>query len=532
MFVRRGLIVLPGLDFDGADGGDPQTQLIWENVYEPLVYYPLTQKGTSLIPDLTRLEGRLAKSWTQDGLEWTFELNQGVKSPYGNELTADDVVWTVARAKSVSYTSTVTWFLYNAGGILGPAAVAPQATAADKALHGEVVKLDKYTVKFTQFEHSVLFPGVLAVTHLSILDSTEMKKHATTADPWAHGWMENQGAAGFGPDQISSWVKGSSIVLEANPNYYRPHPHFKKVTITAVPEPESRLTALEAGSADMAGSLAAAEYSQYAKSGNGLTYTWFGNGTTILVLNYNTEPWGGGGDAARARLLRQAIAYAIPYSLIIDKDYYGQAQQLTGEIAPSFVDATSYPGMYDLNLDKAKSLLSQAGYPGGKGLSGPGLTLNYAAERQSLLEPVATDIQTYLAMIGITITLAPIPEAQLDAGINVSKAIPFALYDDAFSLIPDAGYLLQGSYVTESVAGRSTAPNYSNPMVDKLWKESVSLTGQARANSLSQAQNILMQDLPTIPLIIQPTQAAARKGIVSWSPTMTEGTHFAYLTEA
>jgi peptide/nickel transport system substrate-binding protein len=515
------------LDFDGADGADPGTQIAWENIYEQLVYYPLVRKGDEMLPDLTNVQGRLAESWTQDGLEWTFKLRQGVKSPAGNELTADDVIWTVARAKSVSGQDPVTWFLLNAASILGPEPLAPNATAKDKELQGEVVKIDKYTVKFTQFAHNVLFPGVLAVIHLSIFDSTEVKKHATASDPWAHEWLNNSGAAGFGAYGIKSWTKGSSLVLEANPNYYRGAPEFKTINIQSVPEPGSRLAALSGGSADLAGNLTPPEYASLATTG--ATFTWFGNVTTMLILNYDSEPWSGGGDATKARLLRQAVAYAIPYSSIISSAYAGQAQKLNGQIPPTFVGAVNFPDLYPTDLDKARARLAQAGHANGAGLSGPGLELSYAAENQAILEPVATQIQTSLKSIGINITLKPTPSASLAASIDVSKNVPFALYDHALSLIPDAGYLVQGAYVSLKVAGRSIAPNYSNPVVDRLYLKEKTLSGSARDAVLKQIQDILMDDLPMIPLVINPTQLGARKGITNWVPTMTAGTHFWYL---
>ena len=61
---------------------------------------------------------QLATSWSKSGLTWTFKLRQGVKSCAGNEFTADDVVYTFQRAKSVSGAAPAAWFLSNVGAVL------------------------------------------------------------------------------------------------------------------------------------------------------------------------------------------------------------------------------------------------------------------------------------------------------------------------------------------------------------------------------------------------------------------------------
>ena len=115
--------VAPSIDMDGANGAQPQTQEIIDNLMDPLVTYSTKLKNGILVPNYnisqTQFLPRLAQSYTKSGQTFTFKLRKGVKSCAGNELTADDVVWTFARAKSVSGASPIAWFLSNTAGVLG-----------------------------------------------------------------------------------------------------------------------------------------------------------------------------------------------------------------------------------------------------------------------------------------------------------------------------------------------------------------------------------------------------------------------------
>ena len=102
------------LDYDGPAGNHPASQTGFHNLIEPLVDYAAgkVEDGTQLL-DFTKFEGALAESWSFDQatLTWTFKLRQGVKSCAGNTFTADDVLYTYARAKSLTGKAPIGYFL-------------------------------------------------------------------------------------------------------------------------------------------------------------------------------------------------------------------------------------------------------------------------------------------------------------------------------------------------------------------------------------------------------------------------------------
>jgi peptide/nickel transport system substrate-binding protein len=112
-----------GLNYDGPSAAIPASQQGMVTLMEPLIMYKAgaaNDTGVTL-PDFSQYEGRLAESWTFDeaSLTWTFKLRQGVKGCNGATFNADDVVYTFARAKSVSGAAPIGWFLSNVGSIKG-----------------------------------------------------------------------------------------------------------------------------------------------------------------------------------------------------------------------------------------------------------------------------------------------------------------------------------------------------------------------------------------------------------------------------
>lgn len=342
----------------------------------------------------------------------------------GNELASEDVVWTFARGKSVSGAIPCSWFLSNVAGLMGAEIFDPKAPKDVKELKGEVVAVDRYTVQFKQFEANALFPSVLAIFCHNIFDSTLAKQKATAKDPWAHDYINGGGGAGFGPYCLKDWKKGTEAILEANPNWWHRAPDFKDVTIRKVPSSSNRISALYSGAADVITGLSPQEFNSVRRSGKAKVLSSFTNRNLVLGMNYKTAPWDGGGDPAKARLLRQAVAYAIPYNAILANNYFGAGRKWDGLINSSFYGAKRYPGRYTTDVARSKALLAKAGHPNGQGLEGPGLSLTFVAERAQVFEPTANTIRTALAKVGISIEFTPISQAEFSDRLSTKHDMP------------------------------------------------------------------------------------------------------------
>ncbi len=519
---RKSLIILQptaaeALDWDGPQASSSATQELDSQVYRPLIDYEWVKNGDILEPQFASLVGSLAEGWEQDGLEWTFRLKQGLFSSAGNELTAEDVVWTFERAKRGIADAAFACgaFLAFVGSVFTADIYGENPNVE---LEGEVEAIDKYTVKITQFEVNEVWPGPLAVFCLLILDSTAAKELATDDDPYAFDALNNVTSAGFGWYEIESWDKGAEVVLKANENLID-EVEFTDITIRGVSASATRIGALLSGDADVVTGLSPQEFDEVSREEGVKVLSWFGNLFLTLGLNYLIPPWDGGGDPQVQRLLRQAVAHAIPYDNLINEVFFGQARKWDSVITTGFKGQVAFPGRYTEDLDLAASLLAEAGFPNGDGLASDGLTLNYIAEEQSRFEPAANFIRSNLEQIGVSIELGPIPAADFATRHSVTWDMPM-FFNQNTSIAADPGYMTQLYFLPADAGGLVNASNYGSPELSEIFNRQRSASGQERIDIQAEMQAVLIEDLPQIPVVEPAVQIALREDLTDWQPRL------------
>jgi peptide/nickel transport system substrate-binding protein len=503
------------LDNDGPSSNYAPTQTGLYNLMEPLVQYSIAKKNEdgSETYDFHKFVPALAESWSFDPATdtTTFKLRHGVKSCAGNEFSADDVVYAFARAKSISGQAPIGAFLASVASVagFGPELYAKTPEAiAKRALGGEVTKIDDDTVTIRQTSANQLLLPVLTIFGLLIYDSKEMKAHATPDDPWSHLYANTTNAPSFGPWCLDSWRKDEDFVVRANPNYYGGRPYFDRIIYRKVPQSANRIAILRSGSAGMVEGLNPKEFDSL-RSARGVKVVGdYLNSTLLMLLNFQVKPF----DDPR---VREAIAFAIPYDDIIKTSYFGQAHQWLGLIPSSYPGYHKPSVSYDYDPEKAKALLAAAGYPDGKGLDAfpDAFKLSYAAERESILGPTATLIQTRLRALGIQVQLDPLPAAQLADRQLVKKDLPFSLYDQSKPIGVDPNYAL-GLYFLTPPLSSNNMTHFSDKRLDELALEAKTETDPAkRQQELDAAQDILMEKLPWIPIVETKLQFAMQDAI-------------------
>ncbi len=508
---------------DGATSSVVTNWVGWNNMLEPLVYFPKGEVGAGGVQlyKFGEFEGRLAESWSYDPatLTWTFNLRKGVKGCNGATFNADDVLYTFARAKSVSGSSPIGWFLASTGSVDGftPAVFAPdESGVAARKLGDEVKKIDDYTVQVRQSGPNQLFLTVLTIHGLLIFDKETMEANATEDDPWSHNYANNVNVAGFGAYCLESWDEGSEFVLSSNTDYYRGVPFFDRVIVRKVPQTSNRLAILRAGQADIAERLTPKEYENLRNAGNVKVVETYGNKNLYLILNYNVPPF----DNV---LVRKAIAHALPYQRIIDTSYFDKARKWASLVPSAFPGFHAASTQYDYNPEKARALLAEAGYPEGKGLEAfpDAFKLVYVLEVESVVGPSATLIRSALQDIGISIALDPIPMAQYGDRELVKRDLPMGLTDHIVPIGPDAAYATLLSFVSVAKGGVLNSANFSSDLLDNLLFGSlVEVDNNKRNEMLAEIQEIMMDEIPVIPIVEYITQVATGSDItgISWQP--------------
>jgi peptide/nickel transport system substrate-binding protein len=514
--------ITPCLNTEGNCGVDDALLTLYGNIAEPLVWWPISEeKDGVLLPNYkTPYEGfepRLAESWEKDGTKWTFNLRQGVISCAGNEFTADDVVYTWQRFKAAEEGSLpIGMFLATVGSVL---------TESGELLDSEVRKIDDYTVEINQLNENGLFPAVMTVSTMRPLDSVDMLSHATDDDPWSHDYANTEGLGSFGPYCITEWDKGNQITLEANEAFYRQPEQFTKVTIIKVPSIANRIASLQSGDADMITQLSPKDMGTLKDDPNVNLLYHFNTRYTNLMLNFNFEPW----SLPVGKQIAEAMAYAIPYDAIISDDYNDIAQFHEGFVVSA---STGYKptlaGQFSTDIEKAKQILADAGFPNGEGLEqyAEGLQIFYIAERSDTLEPLMNRIRTSLAEAGIPITLNPIPTVEYQSRHCNEKDLSIVLRDDEKAFVPDTVYASLLFYVSTENGALCNGGNWVNAEFDELYAQASVSAGDDRIALMDQMQEILALELPVIPIAEAPAAIAYRAGITGWRGGPDDGTNY------
>ncbi|MCS7002999.1 MAG: ABC transporter substrate-binding protein, partial [Dehalococcoidia bacterium] len=231
------LAIPPGrVGFDAEQGGV-------NGDFHRLCYARLFQYApaglVAAVPDVVPW---LAESYavSEGGARYTIRLRADVRSPFGNPLTADDVVWGWQRAFALR---DVGKWVALVGSVAGPESV---------------TAVDRRTVAFDLRAPNPTFLQQLTRATPTIVDSVEARRHATATDPWASAWLA-RAPAGFGPYTLESWSFWGTYTFVANPGAPNPPPVFPRVEVRIVPGAARRVAMLRAGEIDLLPTLSPAE---------------------------------------------------------------------------------------------------------------------------------------------------------------------------------------------------------------------------------------------------------------------------------
>jgi len=311
-----------------------------------------------------------------------------------------------------------------------------------------------------------------------VYDATKCKQVASSDDPWAHKFLENN-TAGFGPYVVSQLTRGQQAVFKARADYYRGKPYMDTVIFKEVPTSATRLSLLQGGSVDIAQFLQPLEYITLTKAPGVKVDAVPASFAIWIELNTKMKPF----DNVK---VRQALNYALPRDEILKTVYQSLADKQTGCIPKIYPNFTDKFWNYDTDLDKAKALLSEAGMA--QGFSS---VLSYNAG-DPVQEPIAILYQTSLRKIGVEITLNKVPAATFYDFVT-KREQPMIFYLDS-PWVPDPGYSTQLYFNSKSYVDYS---NYVNPEVDQLIKSGLeTLDPNTRLETYTKVQQIVMSEAP------------------------------------
>lgn len=473
---------------ESLDQEYPPTEATHEakrNTYERLLAYETKVVEGVRVEDFDKLTGALADRWdaAADKTSITFHLREGVKSAAGNTLTADDVMWSFERGWNKN--ANFRWYMNQ---ILG---ISSFETAFEK--------VDAMSVRVNLPKTSPLIERLWVNNDLGILDATEAKKHITNDDPWASRWLSTHSAS-FAPYQVTKFQSGQEVVYEANLNYYRGAPQLKKIIFREMPTSANRLAALQAGAVDVAEWLSPRELSMLEKNPQLKVWQVFGNYIHRVEMNNTTPPF----DNPK---VRQALNYLVPREDILKAVYYGKARPTKSPISEIYPSYTNEYFHYTQDVDKAKSLLKEAGLEAGFKSQ-----LGYRTGDQ-IEEEIAVILKTAFARANVDIELVKLPASTLVEKYSTGR-IPMYFFRD-MAIVPDAAYVAN---LWLNSASLINYPKFKNAEVDQLIDKALSSNDEAmRDTSMRRVQQIVMEQAPWVFLMNPGYQLATRANVAGFS---------------
>lgn len=401
--------------YDAGNNVYPATEIEMQ-INSTLLKNPYSQSDqdeNALRQDVYEFEGALAESYdvSDDGLVYTFHLRQGVVSQSGNPFTADDVVWSFTEKFG---NPTAVFQAISKPAITDPAA--------------QIVKVDDSTVTMTITDagYGQTLLSLISNVTAQIFDSTVLQENATADDPFGVAWAKANPlvGVGYGAYKIDSFTPDADTTIVVNPDYWGEAPAIETVIYKVVADSATRAQSLRNGDVDIAENLAPQEQTDAQAAGGVDVFSLDTNIYSFMVPVANKAPFDNS-------LIRQAMAYAIPYDQILDNVYLGRATQPTGYLdstAPGYTD----DGLPEYSYDpvKSKELLAEAGYPDGVSFS---LTVN--ADTPDLVA-AAVQMQAEAADAGFTIQIDQQPSAAFSAGRTAGDYQAMLLRDYAITLTP------------------------------------------------------------------------------------------------
>ena len=428
------------------------TKEVMFNVFEGLV--KPTSNG-DLIP-------AVASNYTvsEDHLTYTFTLREGVKFHNGDAVTAEDVVYSLKRVAAPTETGVV------------------QVEAL--SIMADVAAVDERTVAITLTEPSNEFISYLTVAILPA-DYTE----------------QDTKPVGTGPFTFASRSAQENIILEKFEEYWGQKAYLDQVTFRIIENAEGLLMGLQSGAIDICSHLTTTQVSQLSDSEFSIAQ---GNMNLVqaMYLNNAVAPF----DNV---LVRQALCHAIDRQMILDLAFDGYGTLIGSSMYPAFgkyFDDT-LTNHYAYDVDAAKALLAQAGYP-----DGFDMTITVPSNYQPHMDTAEVVVEQ-LKAIGVNAVIQPVEWETWVSEAYVGRNFQATLVGvDASTMTARA--LLERFTSTYS----KNFINYNNAEYDALFAQAQACYDDAEQTALYKAMernltenaaNVYIQDLADL--------VAVRKGL-------------------
>ncbi|MGM0904750.1 MAG: glutathione ABC transporter substrate-binding protein [Bacillota bacterium] len=387
---------------------------------------------------------------------WEFKLRQGVKFHDGSDFTAEAVKMSLER-------------------ILDPDFASPRAVVLNMITEVNVV--DEHTVEIKTAEPFAPLPAHLAHNAGSIIAPSAIEEENNG------GKKVDENPVGTGPFKYDTWNRGAEIKFVKNDDYWGEKAKVDSIVFKVIPEQATRVAMLETGEAHVM--LLGSSDVQQVESMDGIELDRVeGTRMDYVGFNLNKKPF----DNEK---VRQAIGMAINKNDIVEGILDGQGVAAVGPLAPTVVGNSQDLKPLEFDVEAAKALLAEAGFPDGFETS---IYVNEGSKERS---DIAELVQAQLAQIGIDVSIEII---EWGAFLEKTAAGEHEMFVLGWTTVTgDADYGLYALFHSSMHGNPGNRAFYSNDKVDELLDKGRTSTDQEERNAAyEEVSQILIDEAPMI----------------------------------
>ena len=439
---------------DPQKATDSVSRSIIKLINQTLVY--IDNEG-NIVPELAQEITKVSPK------ETLIKIKNDIKFSNGETLTIDDVLFSLERAKASPKMSQDLYMIEN------------------------FEKVDDRTLKINTLYDAGNLLHKLASGGVAIVNKKAFEE-------------DENNIVGTGMFKLKEWVAGEKLVLERNEFFKDSKSNIDTLVVKFVPEANSRMIMLETGEIDLARDLLPLDFKKISEDTKFTTVEIETPSNMFLGFDLRNE-------LLADKRVRQAIAYAINNEDLVKTVFNGSASVATSPVPKITTGHNENSNNYPQNIEKAKQLLAEAGYPNGFNIE-----LFVSEDNQRI--DMAVIIQDNLKKIGINAEIKTFQWAAYVSTIenpNIIKPL-FIMSWNISNDDPDE--VLYPLYHSSQIDAHTNVVFYKNEKFDNLISEARETTDKEKRMKLyEEAQDIIQEDLPHYTLVY-PKQNFAYKASI------------------
>jgi peptide/nickel transport system substrate-binding protein len=446
---------------DPMKASDEFEAIMVHNVYDPLMYYD-QESPPGLIPWIAE-----DYSVSDDNRTYTLSIREGVKFHSGNDLTADDVVYSFRRMMNMQQGFSYMW-----AGLVEPQ---------------NVTKVDDYTVDITL--NNVFAPFASTLPYMFVVDKKEVQANVKdSGDYGEHGdygteWLESN-VAGSGPYELENRNRKTNIRLSKNEDWWGEFADgntYEQVDLNMIQETSTMVGMMEEGNADMAEQWLPLESYQRLADHPDITVSTEATFSPMYVFMHNQrQPF----DDVN---VRKAMSHAFDYETVLNGIMAGESEHLEGPLPSAMWGHNDDIETYETDLDKAKEFIDKSQY------SADELDFTYTyVTGLTIRENIGLMLQSNLNELGVNMQIEKQPWSKIvSRHTNKSESPQMIATTLSFSYV-DPDVFLYPAWHSSQHGSWQSGSWYQNDRVDQLLDEARTKLGrEERAPLYKEAQKII-----------------------------------------